>query len=82
MGRKGLSAALVVTGSSLVALSVAADAIGIGGDYAFGWEQKIGVAVGMTVAWFSSLALLGWNPRSQRRAARAATPHAAAPVSV
>ena len=82
MGRKGLSAVLVVAGLSLVALSLAADAIGIGaGDYTFGWEQKLGVAVGMTVVWLSSLGLLGWTPRPERRAARVAKPHNAAPVS-
>ncbi len=69
MGRKGLLWLLVLAGSSLVALSVAADAIGIGAtEYAFGWEQKLGVAVGMSVAWFAGLRLLGWNPLSERRA--------------
>jgi hypothetical protein len=70
MGRKGLLAVLVAAGLGLVALSVAADAIGVGlGDYAFGWEQKLGVAVGMTVAWFSGLRLLDWHPLAARRTA-------------
>jgi hypothetical protein len=63
-------AVLVAAGLGLVALSVVADAIGVGaGDYAFGWEQKLGVAVGMTVAWFSGLRLLDWHLLTARRAA-------------
>ena len=63
MGRKKLRAVLVVAGLSLVALAVSADALGLGGGYVFGWEQKLGVAVGVTIAWFSGLRLLGWYPR-------------------
>jgi hypothetical protein len=83
MGRYGLSAVLVLAGLSLVALSVAADAIGLGAaDYAFGWEQKVGVALGMSVAWIAGLRLLGWTP-SFARAKRPTqnTAPAARPVS-
>ncbi len=70
MGRKWLFAVLVVAGLGLVMVSVAADAIGIGAvDYVFGWEQKLGVAVGATVVWFSSLRLVGWYPLAERRVA-------------
>ena len=83
MGRKGLSAALVVTGLGLVAFSLVADAVGLGGgSYVFGWEQKLGVAVGMTVAWFAGLRLLGWYPLAERAPKRASEAPSAAPVSV
>jgi hypothetical protein len=72
MGRNLLSAALVVLGLVLVALSVSWDALGLGsGDYVFGWDQKLGVALGATTAWFGCLRLLGWSPFAARR--RAAT---------
>ena len=72
MGGKGFSAVLVALGLGVVTLSVAADAIGIGpGDYVFGWEQMAGVAVGMTVAWFAGLRLLGWSHVAVRRPSRA-----------
>ncbi len=64
MGRTGLSAVVVVLGLALVGVSVTAHAIGIGGaDYAFGWEQKLGVAVGTTAAWLAGLHMLGWRRR-------------------
>ena len=66
MGRKVLLVGLVAVGFGLVTLSVAADAIGIGSDYGFGWEQKVGVAAGTALIWFSSLRLAGWRPRSRR----------------
>jgi len=66
MGRKVLLVGLVAVGFGLVTLSVAADAIGIGSDYGFGWEQKVGVAAGTALIWFSSLHLAGWRPRSRR----------------
>ena len=65
MGRKGLVVAAVL-GLGLVALSVTADVVGFEGDYVFGWEQMLGVAVGMTVAWLAGLRLLGWDPRAER----------------
>jgi hypothetical protein len=67
MGRKGFSAVLIFAGVGLVALSLAADAMGLGAGYAFGWEQKLGVAVGTTVAWLSGAHLVGWRPRAARR---------------
>lgn len=68
MGRKGLSAVVVVLGLALVSLSVTADAIGIGaGDYTFGWEQKLGVAVGTTAVWFAFLDLAGWRSGARRQ---------------
>jgi hypothetical protein len=68
MGRKGRSVALVLAGLGLVALSVLADAVGIGnGDYVFGWEQMLGVAVGMTVVWYAAMRLAGWGPAARRR---------------
>jgi hypothetical protein len=77
MGRKGLFAVLVLAGLGLVALSLAADAIGIGaGDYSFGWDQKIGVAVGMAVAWLAGLRLLGWSPSIRERSTRDVRPTA------
>jgi hypothetical protein len=68
MGRKGLLAVLIAAGLGLVVMSVAADAagIGLGHDYVFGWEQKLGVAVGATVVWFSSLRLVGWRSFAER----------------
>jgi hypothetical protein len=67
MGRNVLSGVLVLAGLSLVALSLAADAIGIGaGEYSFGWEQKLGVAVGVTVVWFTVLRALGWHLRTRQ----------------
>ena len=70
MGSKGLSGALVLVGVGLVALSVTADAIGIGpGDYVFGWEQKLGVVVGASLAWVAALRLLGWAPSRGRQGA-------------
>jgi hypothetical protein len=68
MGRKGIAWLLLGAGLGLVALSLTADAIGLGaGDFAFGLEQKIGVAIGATAAWFGGLALLGWQPLSERK---------------
>jgi hypothetical protein len=82
MGRKGLFAALAAVGLSLVALSVFADAIGIGaGDYSFGWEQKLGVAVGMTVVWLSALCLVGRYPLRQRTGGSGADSRHGAPAS-
>jgi hypothetical protein len=53
-----------------VAWAVTAEWTGIAsGGHAFGWEQKAGVAVGMTVSWFAALVLVGWSPRRSRRAA-------------
>ena len=73
---------LIVAGLSLVALSVAADAIGIGaGDYSFDWEQKVGVAIGISVAWFAGLRLLGWSPSFARRERPAHDAPHATPVS-
>jgi hypothetical protein len=64
---KGLNAALVVLGLGLVVWAVTADATGIAsGGSAFGTEQKLGVAAGMTVAWIAALALAGWSPRARR----------------
>ncbi len=70
MGRKGLLTLALVGGASLVSLAVAADVVGLG-PRDFGLEQKLGVAVGSTVAWFSALGLAGWSPRT--RAAREST---------
>ena len=82
MGRNGLSAVLILAGLSLVAFSLAADAIGIGaGDYSFDWEQKVGVAIGMSVAWFAGLRLLGWSPSFARRERPAHDAPHATPVS-
>ena len=82
MGRNGLSAVLILAGLSLVAFSLAADAIGIGaGDYLFDWEQKVGVAIGMSVAWFAGLRLLGWSPSFARRERPAHDAPHATPVS-
>ena len=83
MGRKRSFVVLAIVGLGLVAVSVAADAIGIGaGDYVFGWEQKLGVAVGATVVWFSSLRLLGWYPLAERRVESTRDARRTAPVSV
>ena len=83
MGRNGLSAVLILAGLSLVALSLAADAIGLGtGDYSFGWEQKLGVAIGMTVAWFAGLRRLGWTTAADRRAGPARDAQYVTPASV
>jgi hypothetical protein len=81
MGRKGLVVA-VALGLGLVALSVAADAIGIGGDYVFGFEQMLGVAVGMTVAWLAGLRLLGWDVRVERHTDPARDAQRATPASI
>ena len=82
MGRNGLSAVLILAGLSLVAFSLAADAIGIGaGDYLFDWEQKVGVAIGMSVAWFAGLRLLGWSASFARRERPAHDAPHATPVS-
>jgi hypothetical protein len=82
MGRKGLLWLLVLAGLGLVAVSVAADAIGIGAnDYTFGWEQKLGVATGMSVAWFAGLRLLGLYPLPEREAQPAPEPQRTAPAS-
>lgn len=82
MGRKGLSWLLVTAGLSLAVLSVTADVIGLGAsDYAFGWEQKLGVAVSMTVVWFSSLRLLNWYPFAERRVESTRDARRTAPVS-
>jgi hypothetical protein len=63
MGGKAFSAAAVAAGLGVVGLAVTADALGLGaGGYAFGWEQKLGVAVGATVAWVGALRLAGWSP--------------------
>jgi len=81
MGRKGLVVAAVL-GLGLVALSVTADAVGIGGDYVFGWEQMLGVAVGTTVAWIAGLRLLGWDLRVERHIDPARDAQRATPASV
>jgi hypothetical protein len=76
MGRKWVAWVLVVLGGALVALSVSADAVGLGpGDYIFGWEQKLGVAVGTALAWMTCLWLVGRVPSVARR--RPATPREA-----
>jgi hypothetical protein len=67
MGRKARLWLLVLGGLSLVALSLVADAVGIGSDYVFGWEQKLGVVVGMSAVWFGTLRLAGWSPAWNRR---------------
>jgi hypothetical protein len=69
MGRKALLWLLVLGGLGLVAASLLADMVGLGGSSVFGWEQKLGVAAGMTVAWFSGLRLLGWHPSTRLRGA-------------
>ena len=62
MGRNGLSAVLVAVGLGIVGVSLAADAIGIGAsDYVFGWEQKLGVAVGMSIAWLTCARMFRWR---------------------
>jgi len=82
MGRKGRSVALMLAGLGLVALSVLADAVGIGdGDYVFGWEQMLGVAVGMSVVWFAAMRLVGWGPTARRREPSHEAKHVT-PVSV
>lgn len=82
MGRNGISAVLVLVGLSLVALSVAADAIGLGAaDYSFGWEQMVGVALGMSIAWFAGLRLAGWSPSLARRERSTQNAPSATPVS-
>ena len=73
MGRNARLWLLVLGGLSLVAVALLADAAGIGGDAVFGLEQKIGVVVGMSVAWFAALRLAGWAPARSRRTAPAAT---------
>jgi hypothetical protein len=80
MGRKGLLALTLIGGASLVSLAVAADVVGLG-PRDFGLEQKLGVVVGSTVAWFSALRLAGWSPgastaRESARSAPAAVPSA------
>jgi hypothetical protein len=61
---KGLGSMLVVAGGTLVMLAVFADALGLGArDYAFGWEQSAGVAIGCAVMWFACLRMLGWGRR-------------------
>ena len=81
MGRKGLVVAAVL-GLGLVALSVTADVVGLEGDYVFGWEQMLGVAVGMTVAWLAGLRLLGWDPRAERHTDPARDAQRTTPSSV
>jgi hypothetical protein len=77
MGRKALLWVLVLGGLSVVAVSVLADAVGLDrGNPVFGWEQKLGVVLGMSVAWFSALRLAGWVPARTRRAARSTKPSA------
>jgi hypothetical protein len=51
MGTRHLGWLLGAAGVALVAFSVLADALGVGGpeDYTFGWEQKAGVLVGCGV---------------------------------
>jgi hypothetical protein len=66
----------------LVALSVTADAIGIGGDYVFGLEQMLGVAIGMTVAWLAGLRLLGWDLRAERQTDPARDAQRVTPASI
>jgi hypothetical protein len=84
MGRKALGASALLLGFWLVALSVLADAIGIGpGGFGFGWEQKLGVAVGTTMVWFAALDLAGWSPRpGPRRSALGASGTRSAATSV
>lgn len=69
MGERGVAAALVALGLGLAVVSVLADAIGLGaGSYVFGWEQKAGVVIGWSAAWFAGLWLCGWRPaRISRR---------------
>ncbi len=54
----------VIGGASLVSLAVAADVVGLG-PRGFGMEQKLGVVLGSTVAWFGALRLAGWTPGAQ-----------------
>jgi hypothetical protein len=79
---KGLSAAAVVMGTGLVCWALVAD-LGAGqtGGYAFGWEQKLGVVVGTTVAWFATLRLAEWSPRSRRGRDTASDPKTAGPAA-
>jgi hypothetical protein len=74
MGGRGFAAALVALGLGLAVVSVLADAIGLGaGNYVFGWEQKVGVIVGWSAAWFAGLWLCGWRPARIARRRRLAT---------
>jgi hypothetical protein len=72
MGQKHLGRVLVLLGTALVAMSVVADALGIGaGDYVFGWEQKAGVAIGCAVVAFACLNMRGWRLSIEKRQAPA-----------
>jgi hypothetical protein len=82
MSRRGLVVVVIALGSSIVALSVAADAIGLGGgNYVFGWEQKLGVAVGTAMVWFTVLHALGWRARLQGDRPLGDSGHTVTPLS-
>src|SRR5262245_29270499 len=63
MGRIATGTALGVFGLPLILVSVFVDAAGSGnGEYAFGWDQKVGVVVGCTAIWLACVAASGWRP--------------------
>jgi hypothetical protein len=50
MGQRFTSWVVAVSGVTLIAVSVLADALRIGGeDYTFGWMQKMGVLIGCSL---------------------------------
>ena len=48
--KKTMGIALIVIGAIMLIVSLAADAIGLGGAPGFGWKQIIGVIAGVVVA--------------------------------
>lgn len=46
MGYKTVGVVLLIVGLALVALSILADTLGVGGQEGFGWKQVAGVIVG------------------------------------
>jgi uncharacterized membrane protein len=58
MSKKTIGLVLIVIGVILAILSLAADAIGIGNQQGFGWQQILGTIVGIVII------LIGiWLPR-------------------
>ena len=50
MSKKSMSIVLIIVGIILVAVSLAADTIGIGSGGGIGWKQQLEAAVGLVAA--------------------------------
>jgi hypothetical protein len=50
MSKRTIGIMLIALGTIIAVVSLAADAIGIGGQLGFGWKQQLGTAIGVIVA--------------------------------